>query len=269
LWRELESGQPMGRNSETYYSLLLLRAIRDNQVNDLDGVNRFRKEHRLRFIDWGTAHVGEAPAVVRLLRDLQDAGLVEVSGVDLKRHIRVRRDNFRPMPTNVVVYDRIDDDLVPPRPELNLQLRVSDNLGEIQHVLGLSLVRLSELQTDGAMVVIPEVFPESRNKHQPIDVFVAMPFREELREVFDDHIRPVCEQHLSLSVFRADDLFSAQSVMADVWQAIRAAKVVVADCTDRNPNVFYEIGLAHVLGKQVVLLTQRADDVPFDVRHLR
>jgi hypothetical protein len=154
------------------------------------------------------------------------------------------------------------------RPELNLQLRVSENLGEIQHVLGLSLITLSELQTDGAMIVIPEVFPESRNKHQPIDVFVAMPFREELREVFDDHIRRVCED-LSLSVFRADDLFSAQSVMADVWQAIRAAKVVVADCTDRNPNVFYEIGLAHVLGKHVVLLTQRADDVPFDVRHLR
>jgi hypothetical protein len=54
-----------------------------------------------------------------------------------------------------------------------------------------------------------------------------------------------------------------------MYGAIKDAKLVIADCTDRNPNVFYEIGLAHVLGKQVVLVTQKTEDIPFDLRHLR
>ena len=45
--------------------------------------------------------------------------------------------------------------------------------------------------------------------------------------------------------------------------------MVVCDCSDRNPNVFYEIGIAHTLGKEVVLITQSKDDIPFDLRHIR
>lgn len=37
--------------------------------------------------------------------------------------------------------------------------------------------------------------------------------------------------------------------------------------TDRNPNVFYEVGYAHALGKIVLLLTQKTDDIPFDLKH--
>ena len=39
--------------------------------------------------------------------------------------------------------------------------------------------------------------------------------------------------------------------------------------TDRNPNVFYELGIAHALQKEVVLITQDINDVPFDLRHFR
>ena len=37
--------------------------------------------------------------------------------------------------------------------------------------------------------------------------------------------------------------------------------------TGRNPNVFYETGYAHALGKHVILLTQEAKDIPFDLKH--
>ena len=57
--------------------------------------------------------------------------------------------------------------------------------------------------------------------------------------------------------------------MKDVWSAIHAAQVIVADCTGRNPNVFYEIGLAHAIGRHTVLISQSIDDIPFDLRHLR
>jgi hypothetical protein len=57
--------------------------------------------------------------------------------------------------------------------------------------------------------------------------------------------------------------------MGDVWSAINAAIFLIADCTGRNPNVFYEIGIAHAIGKQTILISQTIDDVPFDLRHLR
>jgi hypothetical protein len=74
---------------------------------------------------------------------------------------------------------------------------------------------------------------------------------------------------IGLTVKRADDFFTAHSIMADVWNAICGSRAIIADCTGRNPNVFYEIGVAHTIGKPVILTTQSRDDVPFDLRHLR
>jgi hypothetical protein len=45
--------------------------------------------------------------------------------------------------------------------------------------------------------------------------------------------------------------------------------LMACDLTGKNGNVFYEAGIAHSLGKDVILITQSADDVPFDLRHLR
>jgi hypothetical protein len=45
--------------------------------------------------------------------------------------------------------------------------------------------------------------------------------------------------------------------------------VLVAELTGRNPNVLYELGLAHALHKPVVLISSNEADVPFDVRHVR
>ena len=102
----------------------------------------------------------------------------------------------------------------------------------------------------------------------PIDVFVIMPFREELEPVYADHIRDVCKE-LALSVARGDDMFGVGSVVADIWAAAYGCKAVIADCTQRNPNVFYELGIVHTLGKPTVLITQSQEDVPFDLRHVR
>ena len=68
---------------------------------------------------------------------------------------------------------------------------------------------------------------------------------------------------------QGDDFFAANSVISDVWDAINHARVLIADCTNRNPNVFYELGIAHTLGKPVILIAQSKDDIPFDVQHIR
>ena len=57
--------------------------------------------------------------------------------------------------------------------------------------------------------------------------------------------------------------------MQDVWSGICNAKVIIADCTNRNANVFYEIGIAHTLDKPTILISQSINDVPFDIRHRR
>ena len=50
---------------------------------------------------------------------------------------------------------------------------------------------------------------------------------------------------------------------------IKRSRVVICDCTDKNPNVFYEAGIAHTLGREVILIAQSKNDIPFDLGHLR
>lgn len=103
--------------------------------------------------------------------------------------------------------------------------------------------------------------------HAGRQCFVLMPFRDELNPVFEDHILPTCEG-LGLHVSRADRIFSTRPIMDDVLQAVRESHFIIADLTDSNPNVFYEVGLCHALGKDVILITQ-LPDAPFDLRHIR
>lgn len=105
-------------------------------------------------------------------------------------------------------------------------------------------------------------------KKYTYDLFVLMPFKTELMPVYEDHIKKVAGL-LNLSIARADNFFSPNPIMSEIWSAIAQAKILVADCTDKNPNVFYEIGIAHAIDKPVILITQNPDDVPFDLRHRR
>ncbi|WP_216352957.1 hypothetical protein [Xanthomonas axonopodis] len=74
---------------------------------------------------------------------------------------------------------------------------------------------------------------------------------------------------LGMECLRADDIWEAQAVIQDIVSLIDRAAVVICDCTGRNPNVFYEIGLAHAFGREIILIAQSADDIPFDLRHIR
>lgn len=101
--------------------------------------------------------------------------------------------------------------------------------------------------------------------------FVLMPFEEEndMQIVYKDHVKSVVENKCALRCERADDIYGVSGIMQSVWESINKAKIIVADLTNRNPNVFYELGIAHTLGKPVVMITQSMDYVPFDLRHLK
>ncbi len=95
--------------------------------------------------------------------------------------------------------------------------------------------------------------------------FVCMPFAQEYENFYEAGIKPVIQECGFKSV-RADEVEHSKGIMAVVYEHIEAAHIIVADMTGRNPNVYYEVGYAHALGKNVILLTQRADDLPFDLR---
>ena len=99
-------------------------------------------------------------------------------------------------------------------------------------------------------------------------VFMLMPFRPNFERIYNDHIQPTLVS-LNFRPMKANDIFGTGSIMEDIWEHINKARIVIADVTGRNPNVFYELGVAHTIGKEVIIITQNEADVPFDLRHLR
>jgi len=97
--------------------------------------------------------------------------------------------------------------------------------------------------------------------------FVLMPFRDPFNIIFQDHLKPTVEQ-LGLRCIKADDIYAPKGIMENIWEQICRARVVIAELTGRNPNVFYETGIAHTLGKDVILVAQSMDDLPSDLRHI-
>ncbi|WP_170971951.1 hypothetical protein [Rhodobacter sp. SY28-1] len=72
-----------------------------------------------------------------------------------------------------------------------------------------------------------------------------------------------------MRVNRADNIWEHHAIIQDIVSLIARSQIIVADCTGMNPNVFYEIGIAHAIGREVILITQNMDHIPFDLRHLR
>lgn len=98
--------------------------------------------------------------------------------------------------------------------------------------------------------------------------FVLIPFKEPFDGYYDSIISPAVTS-ANLEPLRGDSLFRPSPIMSDIWKMIREAKVLVADLTEKNANVFYELGLAHAIGKPVILVAETIDNVPFDLQSLR
>ncbi len=98
--------------------------------------------------------------------------------------------------------------------------------------------------------------------------FVIMPLHQGFDEVYQDIIKPTVGS-LGIHPVRADEIYSRNAIIDDIWSLIQKSAWIIADLTGRNPNVFYELGLAHAIGRNPILITQDINDVPFDLRHWR
>jgi hypothetical protein len=136
-------------------------------------------------------------------------------------------------------------------------------------VMGLGQAEnISTTPSKGRLIVFrPEVFSVPDEGVDPSLVAVMMPFASGFQPVFDA-IASAARRSGGRAV-RVMDIWDHSTIIQDVFSLIFRAQVVVCDFSGKNPNVFYEAGIAHTLGKLVIPITQSGNDIPFDIAHHR
>ncbi|WP_005031392.1 hypothetical protein [Holophaga foetida] len=98
--------------------------------------------------------------------------------------------------------------------------------------------------------------------------FVIMPFSGSFDDIYNLFILETLTE-CGYSVYRADDINNSQNIISDIIQGIATSDLIIADLTGANPNVFYELGIAHALKRPTILLVQDIAELPFDLRSYR
>ncbi len=228
----------------------------------------------------------------RHLGTLRGKGFVEISNETAGGHYYVRM-----APTGKDKWDRIQekqyhllirqqileklkyvDDL--DRGEWTSSDDLADKVGTTRNTILINFIALKqtnwvELQEQfgaGYPYFEARLTPEGRvaAEEPPLDInlcFVLMPFEVAFDPVYEAIKAGAKNAHMQCE--RADAVRDNQAVIEKIKKSIQRAGLIVADMTDNNPNVFYEIGYAHGLGKECLLITQTpSEDAPFDLRHL-
>lgn len=111
--------------------------------------------------------------------------------------------------------------------------------------------------------------PPARPKLEgEISAFLVMPFSPAWSNDVAKVMRAVCAT-CKVRAIRGDDMHSTSDILDDIWTGIVEADFIIADVTGANANVFYELGMAHAIGKPVIILAQGIEDVPFDIASRR
>lgn len=141
--------------------------------------------------------------------------------------------------------------------------------------IGLLNIFIKELAPEFAVSKLSEGFDivkktkeEKVNKVDSKSIFVLMPFEEQFQTIYYNAIKPVVEA-LGYSVSKADEDLRTGTIIEQIQDSIRDSLLIIADVSGKNPNVFYELGFAHGLNREVLIITQNEDDIPFDISHIR
>ena len=113
----------------------------------------------------------------------------------------------------------------------------------------------------------PTIFRAPQRHIESDLVSVMLPFVAEFTPVFEA-LRQA-GQGIGLRVLSANHVWEETEIIQDIFSLIYRSKVVICDFSGRNPNVFYEAGIAHTLGRPVIPIVQHVNDIPFDLRHHR
>jgi hypothetical protein len=147
-------------------------------------------------------------------------------------------------------------------PRLRAMLH-STGLGRYLDALGESAARLRR----DVLFLGPDRFyppPKGPSAHTQTRCFIVMPFSLAWSGDVHGLLSDACRA-AGVQPERGDDLFTPTDILNDIWQGINGADFVIADITDKNPNVLYELGIAHTLAKPVLILSRNAEDIPIDL----
>lgn len=98
--------------------------------------------------------------------------------------------------------------------------------------------------------------------------FIIMQFSSPFNEIYTDVIKKTCEGN-GLDPIRADEIYGPGLIVGDVVQEILRSKLIIADITPSNANVFFEVGYAFALNKPTILLAEKETKLPFDLSPFR
>jgi hypothetical protein len=150
----------------------------------------------------------------------------------------------------------------------NLQVNTEGKIVITGNIIQFEENHILDTSTQSKEMLVTPVFRTRDIKLEDDLCFVLMPFQPSFERLFKEKIKPTVES-CGLRCTKANDLFSPTPILEDIWTHIFKSKVIIADVTGRNPNVFYEIGIAHTIGKPVILITQDREDIPFDIAQIR
>jgi hypothetical protein len=174
---------------------------------------------------------------------------------------------------NAVAAAGSKENLIPDRDyEITVRLRgqrlilIVDGIRVLEHVLEvpieyaqLGLVGWGEHEV---------VFRNTSVSQEPGKVFVVMQFSPPYEELYKDVIQPLSEKS-GLQAYHAGEVFGPGVILDDIVRGIEEAKIIIAEITALNENVFYELGYAHALKKPTILLADRTKKLPFDISGYR
>lgn len=95
-------------------------------------------------------------------------------------------------------------------------------------------------------------------------VFVLTPFHEDKQSVYEV-IYNSCSK-IGLKCQRGDEEFIGGNVFRYILEKMLSARLIIANIDGRNPNVMYELGIAHAIGKPTILISHHLSEIPFDVK---
>jgi hypothetical protein len=176
-----------------------------------------------------------------------------------------------------IEYSRPDTDLDKALAKINLLLRSQGLAVAINEKRGLAEImtlggEVAQTSPEGyhmphSIIFSPEVFDIPQGTIDRRKVAVIMPFSRDFDDVYKT-IKETCKT-LELDCFRSDDIWDKSEIIQDIFELLYSSKIIIADITGKNPNVFYELGIAHTLGRKVIPISQARSDVPFDIQHHR
>lgn len=101
-----------------------------------------------------------------------------------------------------------------------------------------------------------------------MNVFVIMPFSSDFDDIYNLGIKDTAKQN-EINAYRLDEQLFNEGMLERIYKEIQEADFIIADVSNKNANVFYELGYAHALEKLCILITNNADNIPFDLKHKR